>query len=201
MLMDEQQWLSCSDPMAMLEFLQNSGKASARKLRLFAIACSRRLWAQLEDIARAAVDVAEAYADGQAGPEELRAARLACRSAGESAAWYAAASSPFVAARNAALSAQAGLGPAESATQAEMLRDIFGPSPVGSVVIYPDWLTPKVVDLARSLYEENDFSTARMSILADALLDTACTAELLGHCRSEGHVRGCWLVDGLLGKS
>jgi hypothetical protein len=147
------------------------------------------------------VDVAEVYADGQTGPEELRAARLACRAAGDSPAWYAAASSPFVAARNAALSAQAGSGPAESATQADMLHDIFGPSPVRSVVIYPDWLTPKVVDLARNLYQENDFSTARMNILADALIDTACTAELLAHCGSEGHVRGCWLVDGLLGKS
>jgi hypothetical protein len=82
-----------------------------------------------------------------------------------------------------------------------MLRDIFGPSPVRSVVIYPDWLRPKVVDLARTLYEENDFSNARMTILADALRDTSCTAELIGHCHSEGHVRGCWLVDGLLGKS
>jgi hypothetical protein len=201
MSMDEQQWLSSSSPQEMLDFLRDGGKAAERKLRLFAIACSRRLWAQLEDIARAAMDVAQAYADGQAGPEELRAARLACRSAGQSAAWYAAASSPFVAARNAALSAQAGSAPAECAIQADLLRDIFGPSPVRSVIIYPDWLTPKVVDLARSLLEQNDFSTARMRILANALLDTDCTAELLRHCRSAGHVRGCWLVDGLLGKS
>jgi hypothetical protein len=95
MSMDEQQWLSSSSPQEMLDFLRDGGKATERKLRLFAIACSRRLWAQLEDIARAAVDVAEAYPEGQAGPEELRAARLACRSAGESAAWYAAASSPL----------------------------------------------------------------------------------------------------------
>jgi hypothetical protein len=197
--MDEQQWLSCSDPMAMLEFLQNSGKASARKLRLFAIACSRRLWARLEDIARAAVDVAEAYADGLTGTEELRASRLACKSAGDSAAWYAAASSPYVAARNAALSAQAGSPPAERAVQVSLLRDIFG-NPFRAAHVDSRWLTADVVYLARAIYEESAFE--RMPVLANALVNAGCSSEeTLGHCRQEGHVRGCWLVDGLFGKS
>jgi hypothetical protein len=38
---------------------------------------------------------------------------------------------------------------------------------------------------------------------ADALEDAGCTdSDLLGHLRSPGpHVRGCWTVDLVLGKS
>jgi len=42
-----------------------------------------------------------------------------------------------------------------------------------------------------------------MPILADALEDAGCTdAAILEHCRGPGpHVRGCWVVDLILGKS
>ena len=41
-----------------------------------------------------------------------------------------------------------------------------------------------------------------MPILADALEDAGCTnQDILNHCRGGGeHVRGCWVVDLLLGK-
>src|SRR5438552_1861163 len=106
--MTEQEWQNASERHAMLEFLQTTGGPSDRKLRLFAVACSRRMWGWVDALGRTAVEVAENLADGLTGPEEMRAARLACQGAGGQAAWYAAASSPAIAARNAARSAQAG---------------------------------------------------------------------------------------------
>lgn len=45
--MTEAEWLACTDPMPMIEFLR--GTASERKLRLFACACCRRIWPLLSD--------------------------------------------------------------------------------------------------------------------------------------------------------
>jgi hypothetical protein len=41
-----------------------------------------------------------------------------------------------------------------------------------------------------------------MPILADALQDAGCdNVNVLDHCREEReHVRGCWVIDMLLGK-
>jgi hypothetical protein len=63
-----------------------------------------------------------------------------------------------------------------------------------------EWPTSTVVTLARQMYESRDFSA--MPILADALQDAGCeNADVLAHCRGPGpHVRGCWVVDLLLGK-
>ena len=196
--MTEEEWGLCGDPVPMLAFL--AGRADGRKLRLFACACTRRVWGRLEDLARAAVEVAECFADGTAGAAELRAARLACKSAGASASWYAAASDPAVAARNAALSAQSASGEAERFAQAALLREVFGPLPFRPVAVEPGWLRPGVVRLARTVYEERAFD--RLPALADLLQQAGCAnAELLAHCRSGGpHVRGCWAVDVLLGK-
>jgi hypothetical protein len=57
-----------------------------------------------------------------------------------------------------------------------------------------------VVALAKQMYESSDFSA--MPILADALQDAGCDIEaVLSHCRGlEPHVRGCWVVDLVLGK-
>src|SRR4051794_16613469 len=105
--MTENDWLNSVDPHAMLEFL-HQGRPSKRKLRLFAVACSRRIWSLIDPLGQAAVEAADRYADGLAGVDEMRAARLACQGAGSQASWYAAATKPEIAARNAARSAQAG---------------------------------------------------------------------------------------------
>jgi hypothetical protein len=77
---DEQAWLAGTDPGPMLAFVR--GKASDRKLRLFACACLRRIWHLLADVrSRKAVEVTERYADGLARFEELRVAHAAARQA------------------------------------------------------------------------------------------------------------------------
>jgi hypothetical protein len=57
-----------------------------------------------------------------------------------------------------------------------------------------------VQKLAKSIYDDRAFD--HLPILADALEDAGCTdAAILEHCRGPGpHVRGCWVVDLILGK-
>src|SRR5947209_1043373 len=62
-LMNEREWLTSIEPTPMLGYLR--GKASERKLRLFAVACCRRMWHLLPDErSRKAVEMAEGRADG-----------------------------------------------------------------------------------------------------------------------------------------
>ena len=83
--------------------------------------------------------------------------------------------------------------------QADLARDIFG-NPFRPVPFDPAWRTTAVVPLAEGIYAERAFD--RLPVLADALQDAGCEdEELLGHCRGPGpHVRGCWVVDLVLGK-
>ena len=57
-----------------------------------------------------------------------------------------------------------------------------------------------MVQIAQAIYDDRAFD--RMPILADALEDAGCMDQtILNHCRQSGeHVRGCWVVDLLLGK-
>jgi hypothetical protein len=215
--MTEAEWLSCADPQPMLEFLR--GKASDRKLRLFACACCRRIWDLLEGGAAAAVEVAERLAEGLAGRDECLAAARSFHfsaSAANSAVFMTALShlevfgggAPILLTHSAAKAAEAcdmwsDGSPAyalERQAQAGLLHEIFG-NLFGPCAVDPRWLTPNVTDLAHTIYEERAFD--RLPILADALMDAGCADEaILSHCRSEGpHVRGCWVVDLILGKN
>jgi hypothetical protein len=80
-----------------------------------------------------------------------------------------------------------------------LIRDIFG-NPFRPVAFSPEWRTGTAVSLAHQMYESREFSA--MPILADALQDAGCNNEdILNHCRGSGpHVRGCWVVDLVLGK-
>ena len=78
------EWLECTDPVPMLQCLR--GRASERKLLLFACACCRRVWDLLSDRrSRQAVELAERFADGDVPPEALEAAVRAARQAYENA--------------------------------------------------------------------------------------------------------------------
>jgi hypothetical protein len=211
---NESEWLGCTDPTPMLEFLAN--RASHRKMRLFAVACCRRTCHLLPDERhRKAVDVAERFSDGQATDGELAVAEgqaldaVYVPDATEERAVFAASSAYFLSLRSIGQSvvgiADEARQAAENETieqscQANLLRDIFGPLPFRPVTLDPAWLTPNVQSLAESIYTDRTFE--RLPILADALSDAGCNNEdILNHCRQPGvHVRGCWALDSVLGK-
>ena len=80
------------------------------------------------------------------------------------------------------------------------MRDIFG-NPFRPVAFSPEWRTSTAVAIAQGMYESRDFGA--MPILADALQDAGCdSADVFDHFRGPGpHVRGCWVVDLVLGKT
>ena len=86
-----------------------------------------------------------------------------------------------------------------SPLEARILRDLIG-NPFRSVALDPRWQSETVLALATGIYAERAFD--RMPILADALEEAGCdNADILTHCRGNGpHVRGCWVVDLILGK-
>jgi hypothetical protein len=98
---------------------------------------------------------------------------------------------------------------AEEGSQCHLIRDILG-NPFRPASLDSAWLTwhdGTITRLAQAIYEDRQLpaghlNTSRLAVLADALEDAGCTDEdILDHCRGEGpHVRGCWVVDLLLGK-
>jgi hypothetical protein len=81
---------------------------------------------------------------------------------------------------------------------APLLRCVFA-NPLRPVTFEARWRTADVMGLARGIYEEREFD--RLPLLGDALMDAGCQDEqVLGHCQSEGRVRGCWVVDLVLRK-
>ena len=84
-----------------------------------------------------------------------------------------------------------------------LVHDIFG-NPFRPVCVSSSWLAwndGAIRKMAQVVYDDRAFD--RLPLLADALEDAGCTdADILSHCRTPGeHVRGCWVVDLLLGKS
>jgi hypothetical protein len=118
------------------------------------------------------------------------------------ATWYACADAvPGAGVREAARAVQEVEGlPAEDARRRlySVYREVAGPTP--AVAWDPGSRTSVAVQLAAQMYESRDFGA--MPILADALQDAGCeNDDILSHCRGdEPHVRGCWVVDLVLGK-
>jgi hypothetical protein len=226
--MTEAEWLALDDPIPMLEFFRD--KASDRKLRLFAVAyCRNQMDQTSPKWLRQLVNTLEGYTEGTRHQIKLfskynkafeRLQRLR----------RADSPLPGVPARHAALTRRervrhlealvVACGPSDpqiaigsilssirrspdlDSTQLQgiaFLRDIFG-NPFRPISFNSSWLTSTVTALAQQMYDSRDFSA--MPILADALQDASCDNEdILNHCRGPGpHVRGCFLVDLLLGR-
>jgi hypothetical protein len=211
--MNEQEWLTCTEPHKMREFLR--GKASDRKLRLLGVACCRRIWHRLTDErSRQAVAATECHADGGVSKEELDATWDTAWAAafdvwGEdrvtSGSTFDETKAAFKVCDAVANTDMYAGWDAES--QAVFLREIFG-NPFRPVAIDIAWLTPTVKSLATAAYEQRalpsgELDTARLAILADALEECGCdNAEILAHLRGPGpHVCGCWVVDLIPGRS
>jgi len=65
-----------------------------------------------------------------------------------------------------------------------------------------EWRTDTTLAIAQGIYAERAFD--RLPVLADALQDAGCNNDnILRHCRDPhgAHVRGCWVVDLVLGKA
>jgi hypothetical protein len=211
--MTEQQWRTCGQPMAMLNFLR--GKASDRKLRLFAVTCCCRVWYLLPVRLRPALPVAERYADGLATEGDLAEARERLPVAPPvaigapitrqrllwEAVWYTL-SQPVDSVRVVEAVMGAALREDENWALCGWLRHLVG-NPFRPKVIPDSWVLGNggtVGNLAQAIYAEDQFDA--LPILADALEEAGCQDdEVLAHCRRRGeHRRGCWLLDQLLGK-
>jgi hypothetical protein len=190
--MTEQEWLTATNPRHMLVLCH--GKASERRAWLFVVTCFRRVWPEVEEPVQRAVEVTERFVEGLATQDEMRVGGNEIDTFGLHDAW----STAFEALNYCQDSASPNAEP-ERLVQAALLRDIFG-NQYRPVAVDPQWLTSDVVALAEGIYQERAFD--RMPILADALQDAGCESEnILTHCRQPGvHVRGCWVVDLLLGK-
>jgi hypothetical protein len=221
--MTEAEWLACDDLERMLTFLR--GKLTERQIRLMDCACCRRIWNRLTDPrSRHAVEIAEQFADYQASLSELQEACWAGINASQEMSrspafgfdcWTLARAAYECAVNPDLRDGWGGHHPSshlpiratlhvgeqqeEMVQQCRLLRDIFG-NPYRTLAFKPPWRTDTVLAMAHLMYNSRDFSA--MPILADALQDAGCdNTEILDHCRGPGpHVRGCWVVDLVLGK-
>jgi hypothetical protein len=225
--MTEEQWLNATDPSAMLAFLRATNLGSERKLRLFAVACCRAVWRSIPlGGCRAAVVAAERYCDGLADVQELESSRAAAEYTVESltssmsSVYHSLRAPAFAAACVAGTGGGAvlsvvdelhrGDGGSGNHHRCKVLRDIVGNPFHPLLAIDPAWLTWSngiVKRLAGAAYQERALpdgilDVARFAVLADALTDAGCTdTALLEHLRGSGpHVRGCFVVDLLVGK-
>jgi hypothetical protein len=98
----------------------------------------------------------------------------------------------------------------EIAAHCDLVRDLFG-NPARPAALDPAWLTWNdglMPRLAEAAYQERllpagTLDRDRLAVLADALEEAGCNdAAILQHLRGPGeHVRGCWVIDLLTGRT
>jgi len=211
--MTESEWFTVVAPETMLAWV--SPRCSERKLRLFAAACCRRVGhlcrPRFDSILHRAEAVADAVTDDTpASRKKNPVPRLAAVWMRRHESALAHALSHRSGFRAATQAAERAIELAKAAGdtwweerwyQAAYLCDIVG-NPFRRPPADPAWLSDTVVAIASGMYAARDFSA--MPVLADALQEAGCTSdEILHHCRDPhaSHVRGCWVVDLVLGKA
>jgi hypothetical protein len=207
--MTEAEWLACDNLKKALAELQL--KKSPRKFHLCAVACCRRVWHRItNDESRRALDEADLYADGRAAEVATRTSWILPNGSGADHAvvWASAlvrgANGPHVAWPLWQCASIASADDPMPLEQRRLMHDIFG----GPAHLIRAAVTPLTVTLGRAAYNERalpsgHLDNARLAVLSDALEEAGCADEaILSHLRSPGpHVRGCWALDLVLGKS
>lgn len=223
--MSEADWYCSDDIPAMINYLIDVKHADRtpdglRKLRLFACGCCRRAWHLLDSYPeiRESIEAAEGHADGKVSISRMRKAIAKTigistrqRSANHapvsighiaSAARCACGARPHTWLISAceSISFALGFNPAADAKNlANILRCIVNlslPTPNSQA----SWITQDCIDFAKAIYISNSFEN--MHVLSDLLEDAGCDdLSILEHCRNcHVHLRGCWVLDLVLGK-
>jgi hypothetical protein len=217
----ESEWLACGEWSVLWRWFGE--RATVRKARLFACACFRRLTHLLDERGRKAVEAYELFTEGFVSRQQLVESMPRVRNnfrsflrprsrEREAAGFVAALMAQPTAREEMQLAVRAGrelaewVGAwavaAEEKAQCDLFRDVVG-NPFRAAGPRPEWLARNdgaAVKIAHAVYEEGAF--ADLPVLADALEEAGCDDdEVLSHCRGPGpHVRGCWVVDDLLGR-
>ena len=216
-VMTESEWLTSHDDWRMLKAVEQA-QPSERKVRLFNAAICRRFWEYLPEASRAILLESEQLADGllRVSSDEL------CRRANAAVApidqkyptkqfpnevvriqRYAAVAICYAVISNDLWGAAAALWEIDETvreTQSSIIRDVFG-NLFRAITFDRAWVTSEVRSLARNIYDDRSFE--KLPALAELLSTAGCeNDDVLAHCSDEGpHVRGCWVVDLILGRS
>lgn len=214
-------WEKYSDPAVMINLLNNNKEEryTDRKSTLFGVACCRNVINLIVDVLRKGLDIAESIADREYDyndvKEQIKAIYKVRGNTRHGTVWrvnYAVtlclsrSYDPIEIAYNCSSTITGRSITEERSKQCDLLRDIIS-NPFNKVAIDNIWLTPDVIALAKSAYYQRlpDYTldSSCLSSLSDALEEAGCDSiEILNHLRATNntHVRGCWVVDLLLGK-
>jgi hypothetical protein len=225
--MTEAEWFSSSDPEAMHEVVVNGvfrtgyghWHLTRRKREFFGAACCRLVWpwveidertrrwveytenqfdlsntdderVELEDSLLMGVKAAARHPVEGTPPHQLLAANLVCdlEDSGTAIRYLIHSFDDWGDVK-------------ERASEIAGIMRCIVSNPFRPVAFDPAWRTPTVAALADAIYADRAFD--RLPVLADALEEAGCDhPDVLSHCRGDGpHVRGCWVVDLVLGKS
>ncbi len=215
--MTEDEWLTCTDPQAMLAFVLERG-ASERKLRLFAVTLAREVAdPPFDPVLTTALDAAELMADGRLPQMELEqvhdlmnaTARRLAADLGRPKDWPKDILAAWLLVTSAfpprpemrwvweptSIRYKVISGPTRP-RQPQLLRELFG-NPFQDPFLSAEWRTQAVVSLAHGIYQERAWD--RMGVLGDALEESGAHPEMVRHCREPGvHVKGCHVLDAAL---